>query len=282
MPQRFEGHFTGSDQTELFFQTWAPDKVRGVMIITHGLAEHSECYNHVAKMLSDDGWQIFAWDLRGHGRSEGKRGYVRDISYFVDDLSVLHREVRRQFPSENLIFLGHSLGGLITLRFLETHPVEHSAVVLSSPCVGLSVAVPKFKQALAHVALKWMPTLTMHNELKYEDLSRDEEKLKGYRTDTLRQDKISPGLFLSMVDAFGPVLEDAGKIQTPVLMQLAGEDRIVSTAASRVLFERLPNKKSQAIVYPDSYHEVYNDLDREQVFADLKKFTHTYLKESQP
>ena len=77
--QRFEGHFKGSESNELFYQTWTPEKVRGLFVITHGLAEHSECYHPLAKMLSDDGWLVYAWDLRGHGRSEGKRGYIKNF-----------------------------------------------------------------------------------------------------------------------------------------------------------------------------------------------------------
>lgn len=277
MHQRFEGQFKGSDQTELFFQTWTPDKVRGVFIITHGLAEHSECYHPLAKIMAEDGWQVFAWDMRGHGRSEGKRGFAKDISYFIDDLDVFVKLVRKQAPGQNIAFFGHSMGGLCTIRYIQTRMPEYAALVLSSPALGLSVAVPKFKETLAHVAQKWMPTLTMHNEIKYSDLTRDTEMIKSYGTDSLRHDKISPGIFLSMVSNFERALEDAQEIEGPVLMQLAGEDKIVSSDASRTFFEKLPNKKNQLMLYPQNYHEIYNDLDRDQVIADLKKFIHPYL-----
>ncbi len=122
-----------------------------------------------------------------------------------------------------------------------------------------------------------MPTLTLYNEIKYEDLSRDEEMRKSYERDNLRHDKISPGVFLSMLDNFPLAKQEATEIQQPVLMQLAGDDKITSVDASRELFERLPNKKNVLELYPDSYHEIYNDLDRDKVIADLKKFIHPYL-----
>ena len=152
MSQRFEGQFEGFDQTELFFQTWTPEKIRGVLLLTHGLAEHSECYHNLARTLSDDGWLVYAWDMRGHGRSEGKRGYVANISNFVDDLGNFHKLVAAKHPNENLVFFGHSLGGLVTMRFLETRKVDYAALALSSPCVGLSIPVPKFKEKLALIA----------------------------------------------------------------------------------------------------------------------------------
>lgn len=278
MPQRFEGHFEGHDQTELFFQTWVPENIRGVLIITHGLAEHSECYHPLAKALCDDGWLVYAWDMRGHGRSEGKRGYAPHISSFVADLEIFAQFVKQKHGDVNLVFFGHSLGGLVTLRYLEgSNAVEYAALALSSPATGLSIKVPKIKESIAHLAMKWLPTLTMYNEVRYEDLTRDEEMVRSYRADTLRHDKISPGIFLGMVESFPLVLENADRIKCPVFMQLAGDDRMVSTEASRTLFDRLPNKKSQLIVYPESLHEVFNDLDREQVLADLKKFLNPYL-----
>lgn len=277
MSQRFEGYFKGHDQTELFFQTWTPEKVRGRILITHGLAEHSECYNQLAKTLAEDGWQVFAWDLRGHGRSEGKRGFVRHLNNYVDDLGCFVKRVQKDSEGENLLFFGHSMGGLITSLFLQNNSVEYAALVLSSPALGLSVQVPRLKEALAHFAVRWVPTLTMYNEIKYEDLTRDEEILKSHRTDNLRHEKISPGLFLSMVESFPLALENADKLTQPTLMQLSGDDRLVSVTAAREFFEKLPNKKNQLLVYTESLHEIYNDLDREQVIADLKKFIHPYL-----
>jgi alpha-beta hydrolase superfamily lysophospholipase len=277
MSLRLEGHFKGHDQLELFYQTWTPDKVRGLFVITHGLAEHSDCYNPLASRLADDGWKVFAWDLRGHGRSEGKRGFVRHISDYVDDLDVFYKLVSRERKGLNLVLFGHSMGGMVTLRFAESRPVDASALVLSSPALGLTLQVPKLKEQVARLAIKWWPTLTLHNEIKYEDLSRPEEMQKLYRTDTLRHEKVSPGLFLSMLETFPLAKADAAQVQMPVLMQLSGEDRLVSSEASRQVFEHFPNKKNQLILYPESLHEIYNCVERDVVIGDLKKFISPYL-----
>lgn len=280
MSQRFEGHFKGFDQTELFFQTWTPEKVRGAMLLTHGMSEHSECYNSLANKLADDGWQVFAWDLRGHGRSEGKRGYARHTDDFLDDLEVFHQVVRKQMKGHDqrpLVFFGHSLGGLLTLRYLQTRQPEYSALTLSSPALGLTVNVPKFKEVLANIAVKWFPKITLYNEVKYEDLTADADILKSLYADTLRHDKISPGLFLSMVENFALAHNSANLIDKPVLMQVSGEDRIVSAEASREFFEKLSNKKNQLLMYHDSLHEVFNDRERDQATTDLKKFINHFL-----
>jgi alpha-beta hydrolase superfamily lysophospholipase len=80
-----------------------------------------------------------------------------------------------------------------------------------------------------------------------------------------------------MVENFPLALEHASEITQPVLMLLAGDDRLVSTAASRALFEKMPNKRNQQIIYPESYHEIFNDLDRDKAVADLKKFLNPFL-----
>lgn len=274
MAQRFEGYFKGFDQTELFYQTWTPDKTSGTFLITHGLSEHSDCYNHVAKELAEDGWKVIGWDMRGHGRSEGKRGYVKSLSNYIDDLHCLLSHVVRE--REHFVMFGHSMGGLVTTRYIQLKQPQLDALCLSSPAMGLAMKVPKIKEALARFAVNWVPTLTMYNEIKYEDLTRDEEMLKSHYSDNLRHDKISPGLFLSMVENFALALEHTGEIAVPVLMQLSGEDRLVSIDASRDFFEKLPGKDNQLHVYPDSLHEVFNDRDRMKAIADLKKFINPY------
>lgn len=275
MLQRREGHFSSFDNTELFFQTWSKDEpAQGTIVITHGMAEHSECYHPLAKVLAENGWHVVSWDLRGHGRSEGKRGYIRDFSYFEKDMEVLVQKIRSQehFPKAPFVLFGHSMGGLITLQYLLSAQEKPDAAVLSSPALGLAMQVPPLKEKVAHIAAKWFPSLTLNNEIKYSDLSRDEKMVQGYARDNLRHDKISPGLFLGMQAAFKEVFDNAAKITIPVLFQISGDDRLVSAEASREVFGLLPNKRNQLLVYPDSYHEIYNDLDRETVIADLKKF----------
>jgi alpha-beta hydrolase superfamily lysophospholipase len=172
MAKRFESHHRSFDETDLFYQVWSPTpRARGLVIITHGLGEHSECYHPLARALSDDGWMVWAWDLRGHGRSEGKRGYARHVDDFVADLKGLHTLAREQHPDLDPVLFGHSLGGLITLRALQTYALKVSAQVLSAPALGILVDVPAWKSTAAKFANSWWPQLTLYNEVRNEDLS---------------------------------------------------------------------------------------------------------------
>lgn len=274
---QFEGHFHGVGRAELFFQSWQTENAIGSVIITHGMSEHTDCYQTLAKDLCAEGWNVFAWDLRGHGRSEGKRGYVADFNEYHQDLNCfvqfLQTEKQSNFNEPFLLF-GHSMGGLITLAAVLEHPALRAArgIALSSPLLGLKIPVPKYKESLARLCENWVPTLTMSNEIRYEDLSRNPEQLKAYASDPLRHDRISPKVFLGMLSTAEKVLSHVADFQLPILMQIAGDDRIVNAEASRKFYDSLKTANKEFIVYAQSLHEIFNDLDRETALADLKKF----------
>lgn len=274
MLKRYEGSFKGHDETELFYQTWVPASVTGTIVLTHGLAEHSDCYQNFAQRVGEWGLQTVAWDLRGHGRSAGNRGYVDDISDYEKDLFLLDQLIDREMAPAFKVLFGHSMGGLISLRFaLRYGPLSYKALVLSSPALGLSMAVPQLKEMVGRVARRWLPKLTLHHGINYEDLSRDPEIIAAYNKDTLRHEKISPGLFFSMLESFQSLPQQVGQLELPVLMQLSGKDRLVNAKAAEEIFALLKRSSGNRLhIYADSLHEIYNDLDKDKVFKDLKDF----------
>lgn len=282
---RREGHFRGYGGIELFFQSWSRPENNETLVVTHGIAEHSECYSQTAESLTKLGWNVVAWDLRGHGRSEGKRGFVGEFSDYAKDLRALLKFLESSDRlKKDFALVGHSMGGLITLRHLmnqveesETAPKARAAV-LSSPLIGIAVAVPAIKDLAARFFSRALPSLTLHNEIRYDELTRDPERLKGYDTDPLRHDKISPGLYLGMIENCEYVKLRADRLQLPILVQAAGKDKIVSLPAIRDFYEKIGSRDKSLIVYDESYHEIYNDLDRETVFRDMNAFLEPRLR----
>lgn len=282
--ERLEGSFLSFDETELFYQVWRPEKeTRGFIVLTHGMGEHSECYHQVASDLVQDQWTVYAWDLRGHGRSEGKRGYVSNFADMIQDLKAFTNHFKQETGHpKNAFLFAHSLGGLVLLNFILEEGVEgFKAAILSSPLLGITLPVPKVKEQGAKLLADWLPKFTLHNEIKYTDLHRDHERLKSYENDPLRHDKVSPRLFLGIQEYIKNVESRADEIQLPILFQLAGDDRLVSTPASEQVFDQVGSKQKKLYIYPDCLHEIYNDLEREEVIRNMKSFLQE-TEEKQP
>lgn len=271
-----EYYFDDPEIPKLFMQSWSrPDLTpKGCVLITHGIAEHSECYDHVAKALADQSWLVFGWDLQGHGRSEGKRGYVKDFSDQARDLKTIVKKIKEDetLPTDNFHLIGHSMGGLITLQALlsDNSPRVQSAV-FSSPAFGLSMQVPKSKEVASRLLNQFWPTFTLNTEMQYDKLSRDPEMVASYGKDPLRHNKISAPLFQGMLETMTWVAENIKALKVPVFFQVAGRDAIVDTQATLDLFKKIPAEKKLKI-YEDSFHEVYNDLNREECIDDLIGF----------
>ncbi len=265
---------------KLFLQSWTNKSVEpiGCVLITHGIAEHSDCYQHVAKALSDHGWFVYGWDLQGHGRSQGKRGYIKNFTEYSRDLVSLVKKIKQDEtkPTHNFHLLGHSMGGLITLQSLlsEGAPRVQSAI-LSNPALKIAVEVPKVKEIASQWLNQLWPTMTLNNEVRYDRLSRDPEMVRSYSKDPLRHNKVSAPLFLGMMEAMEFVHQNIERLKHPVYFQISGQDQIVDPQTSLDLFKEIPGEKKLDL-YPDSFHEIYNDINKQEGIDDLIAYLGEY------
>ena len=277
--RRMEDHFRGYDNIELFYQSWEVDEARGTIVVTHGQAEHSECYNRLAESLATFGWNTIGWDLRGHGRSEGKRGYAGSFADYVKDLKIFSEKIFTNKKNHPYFLLGHSMGGLINTRALIDYgDMGFKAATFSSPALGLAIEVPVIKDMAAKILNRWTPSLTLNNEVKHEELSHDEEIFKSYDNDPLRHDRISLSVYQGMLENFDYVMLNANKITLPVFLQVAGDDLIASRKASERFYERIGSKQKDLKIYKGFYHEIFNEVDRQTVYNDLNQFLQGQLK----
>lgn len=275
MFKRSESFFSGLQNTRLFYQSWEPDQPRGHLVLTHGQAEHSGCYQRLIEGLKDLSFSVYAWDMRGHGRSDGQRGYARDFEDYVKDFQLFIQHLRddRGLYPKDLHLLGHSMGGLVQLKMLLNNSHwEFPAQILSSPMLGVAVDVPLYKDLAALVFRQLMPTLTLSNQIKYTDLTRDPDVINEFNSDVLRHDRISAGVYLGSITTIELLRQNMHKIETPTLWQIPDQDPIVGSETSKELFQKLGSTTKELKVYPDRKHEIYNDFGREEVIQDVVQF----------
>jgi len=281
MYQRSETFFKGHDGVKLFLQKWIDPKAKGTILLSHGQAEHSECYLRLINAFENQSWNFIAWDMRGHGKSDGIRGYAKDFDDYILDFH-LFVDLCKSLPevkTKPIVLLSHSMGGLVqTCAMLDRKIEGISAQVLSSPLFEVAVEVPAWKDSGAAFLNAILPKVTLGNEIKYSDLTRDLEVIKEYELDTYRHDKISSGVYLGMKREFVRVQNHASAITLPTLLHISDHDPVVSSPAALKFFENISSTEKELKIYEGAKHELYNDICREDVFKVVIQFLKPYLE----
>jgi alpha-beta hydrolase superfamily lysophospholipase len=266
--------FVASDGDNLAIQDWPLEhgqRLRGVVLLVHGLGEHAGRYDHLARRLNEWGYAVRGHDQFGHGESGGPRGGLPTAHRLLDDLADIVDSTRsRMSKNTPLILLGHSMGGLVAARFvsLALRPVD--ALVLSSPALdpGLS-AVQKVLVALLP---KIAPNLRVGNGLDASLISHDPAVVAAYRADKMVHDRISARLARFIADEGPATVALAASWTVPTLLLYAGADKLVNPAGSRAFAAAAPKQVVAAHCFESLYHEIFNELDAEPVFAELKNW----------
>ncbi len=270
-----EGRFKSFDDTEIFFQIWSVENPKALVIGAHGLGEHSGVYHFLADELGKNGIQLAMFDHRGHGKSEGKRG-VGTIDEYVLDLKIFTQRMNERFPATPYFFMGHSLGALVLIKYLLRNTLGKAlGVLLSSPFLGVNVPIPAWKKKSAKFLGAVLPQITLYNEVPANFLTHDQNVLNSYEKDSLRHSRVSPGLYLSMLESIDFCFKNVDKMPSPSYFQLAGDDRIVSRPESEQFYKMVPGQKKKIKIYEKFYHEIYNELGRQEPLSDAV----TWIKE---
>jgi alpha-beta hydrolase superfamily lysophospholipase len=240
------------------------------LLIVHGLSDHSARYESAARTLAAAGIAVQTWDLRGHGRSGGARGYARRFDVLLQDVDRVRRVVADEMPPDVPLFLlGHSLGGLIAIRYLEEHPDRFRGGVIVSPWLGTVVEPPAWKVGLARVLSRVAPRVPFRAGIPTAFLSHDPAIGPRFQADPFAHDTITPRLWTEVTGAIDLAFARADRIRVPVLFLLAGDDRIVDTERSRELGASIPGDRADLRVLEGRYHEILNETDAADSLAAI-------------
>ncbi|OPX40480.1 MAG: hypothetical protein B1H13_07325 [Desulfobacteraceae bacterium 4484_190.3] len=265
---------------KIFYRKYQADSERARLIITHGLGEHSGRYDNVVGKLLPKGITIWALDHRGHGQSDGPRGHISGFEDYIEELSTMVQMSREGLPEGVKCFLlGHSMGGLIALNFALRYPNMIDGVITSSPSLGLRVNAPVIKWVMGMIMSAIWPRLTLGNELNTSMISHDTEVVRAYHSDPLVHNRVSARWFTEFLSAMSAVNRMAPKMEVPILMQIAGDDYLVNTNASKAFFEKLILKDKTLYIYDGLYHEIYNEKEKERskVLTDLQGWLENHI-----
>ena len=257
-----EGNFKGLKNFNIYYQSWLPEKkIKAVLLIAHGFAEHSGRYANVVNYFVPKGYAVYALDHRGHGRSDGERVKVDDFHDYVVDLKTFFDIVRKENPEDKIFLIGHSMGSVISLLYTIEYQQELAGLATS----GGGLAKPGDPPMAPRKPGQTLPAA---------GLSRDPAVIKAYENDPLVYRGPVPTGF-SMGSMMGKLYDMVPRITLPVLI-MAGNGG-PDGARSRVLYERIGSKDKTLKLYEGLLHEIFNEPEYLQVLADLETFLKAHL-----
>jgi alpha-beta hydrolase superfamily lysophospholipase len=263
---------------ELFYRSWRPDQTpRGVVAIVPGFNSHSGYYAWVAEQFVSHGLATYAIDLRGRGESQGERFYVQEFGDYVIDVDEFVTTVRASEPNLPIFLLGHSAGGVVATLYV----IEHQEQLAGLICESFAFKVPAPDFALA--VFKGLAHLAPHAHvlaLKNKDFSRDPAIVEAMNADKLIAHESQPLETLAAMVRADEVLDRSfANITLPVLILHGTGDKATKPSGSQQFFDAAGSLDKTLKFYEGAYHDLLNDVDREQVATDITTWIERQLKQ---
>lgn len=262
---------TTTDQLTLFAQSFTVTNPDYIVCLIHGMGEHSSRYQHVAAYFNQQNISLYTMDLRGHGKSEGKRGHMPSYNLMMSDISELIKSVRLQNKDIPIFLYGHSMGGNLVINYAIRHGEDINGIIATSPYLKLAFEPPAWKVKMAKYIRKILPSLPQSTGLDASFLSKNKEVIENYLNDPLVHGKITPSFFVEIENAAQFALQNADKLKISALVVHGSEDKITDAFASET-FAAQNNQKCTFKIYKEGYHELHNDEECDDLMDKISKF----------
>jgi alpha-beta hydrolase superfamily lysophospholipase len=268
-----DGTFAGVGGLPLYYQTWQPLNVRtrAVLVNLHGLGDHSNLYPSIAAHFPVRGIAVYAYDMRGNGRSPGQRAYLRDWGEYRGDLRAFVDRVREWEGQVPIFLLGHSLGGLVVLDFALHHPEGIAGVIAAAPALG-EVGVPSYLMALGRIMSRIWPRFSLEVGMDLSGLARDAAVIQNVLADPLFHRRGTARLSTEVIQAIARVQSRADELSVPLLMLHGSADRMVLPEGSRDFFRKVRSADREFQEYPGAYHALFADVNQREVLEDVGRW----------
>lgn len=257
------------DKVELYLKKDIPENPVANIVINHGFAEHLNRYDYVTKILNTANFGVYRYDLRGHGRTKSKKGYVDDFMDFVNDLDAVVNLAKEEYPKLPLFMLGHSMGGFITLLYGINKPNKLNGQIFSGAAVIRLPMLNGIKGSIFKILGNIMPNVEIKNSLT-QDICSVKEVVEEYAKDPLVLKKAKLKLYVEfLINGTNWIERNMYKYNYPCLITHGEKDKIVPKEASIYLYSRISSKDKQIKIYDNLYHEILNERDKDKILYDM-------------
>ena len=255
--------FAGSEG-EVHYEQWDPaEGPQRIVLIVHGYAEYGARYNHLARVLAEQGALVCAEDHLGHGRSDGERALINDFEHVVDDLRTLLDVVLEEHPGLPVVLVGHSMGGLLAARFAQRSREQVAGIAFLGAVIG------DWKWARNALAQPELPEAATD----FSGMSRDPVAVEAYAHDPLiYHGRYQRSLLEAEVIALDRFAEQIDQLTMPVLFCHGTEDPFVDYRTSLAAVEEMPSTDRTIRLYDGARHELVNEVNRDEVIAEIAAF----------
>jgi alpha-beta hydrolase superfamily lysophospholipase len=267
--KKFESNWTSSDRVMFYVRGWEPDeKPEAAIGLVHGLGEHTGRYEHVAKVLTDAGYAMVGFDLRGHGRTGGARGHFPSLDAVLQDIHRLFQTISEKYPNLPQFLYGHSLGGLLSLSYAIQYGSKLGGAIITGAGLRSPLVEQKGKVAMAKILGSLAPTVTIPSGLEVAGISRDPDVVQKYINDPLVHDKASMGLGKAGLIAIDMCFARAREFAPPLLIMHGKADRITYPIGSEEFAKMVSEKNNDVTLklWDGLYHEIHNEPEKAEVF----------------
>ena len=269
-----KGYFDGRETKRLFYQYWLPDSgdIKAYIIALHGWGTHSDRMEVPAENLTENGYAIYSFDIRGHWRNAGNNpGHIDSMDHIQKDIVLFMDLIRKSAKNKKIFLMGQSFGALISLIFAINHPAI-PGVIASSPLLRFSKNLSlskRFGKKIAGPISKISPNKTIDMVIEQNFLTSDIKILRKHIGDNKKIEKISLRSAAEMERSMKWTMENAANLLCPTLIIQAGKDKIVDKVMTKEFFENIKTKDKTYREYDGLLHELWNEKGRAQVFQDM-------------
>ncbi|MFW6124245.1 MAG: alpha/beta hydrolase [Acidobacteriota bacterium] len=271
--------FKTFDGTKLFEVSYSPEKdIKGVIVIIHGLTEHSGFYSKVSRNFSENQYAVNLFDLRGHGKSDGAMAFVDSFDDYLNDLSVFLDIVKNRYPKTPIFLLGQGMGGVLTALYVIENRTEIRGLIMSAPAFDITKFMPPCLQTVAWVIGKLAPRCHFIR-INPSALTKDSTVTQDYEKDPLiYHGKVCARTCLEIIRASKNVIKRSDELKIPVLIIHGEEDQLCKFEGSREFHEKVGHTDNTFKLYKGLSHSLLLETEGKKVIQDIIQWADSHVR----